>query len=224
MTHRLTVAAQGLFAALFLSIPLWVFSEIGSELGLVELAIFSPWLVVGLGLAFRVPAARGLAMGFSALCFTVGVGLTTGASPSTEQLVVLAHGLGLLLALPMFGTRFGDSIQLRWTSAMLGIAIPAALYFAFYDGGATRTLSVGTLALAGLGVIGLAFQRTWSLLTLMVATLFMGLATAVAETVGPDGIGSVTGVGYLAAAALGATTLPWVLPVIRKLRAPAPSW
>ncbi|MCA9603047.1 MAG: hypothetical protein KC417_13530 [Myxococcales bacterium] len=224
---RLTTASRWLLAAIFLALPGTVLASSNVRWSEVFeiLVVFSPFVLAGLGLVFRVAAARGLGIGLG-LVGLVAWGLGTGfdVPERFEQWVLLSQSLGLVLALPAFGETFGDSPRLRWTAAVMGVAIPTAAFFAVLHPGPAQALGWGAVALTGVGVIGLGFQRTWSLFVLLAAALVVGLAPlAVAPSpyLGCTSLEPPPELEHLAAGALALTWLPWIGPVVRGLRAPA---
>ena len=221
MSDRLASLARWPLAALLLSIPLaWLSTEGPSGPDVVPVGLFlCPWGLAALGLAFRVPAARGFALGVSALGFCAYVLASELTWPGEwREALLFAQGTGLVLALPVFGRVFGDGLRVRWTAAAVGFAIPAAVLFAFFSHGSVQCLSWGAVALIGLGVIGLAFQRTWSLFALLAGAIVIGVVPFLLES--DPFVASLDGpveIGWLAAGALASAWLPWLAPVARRL-------
>ena len=226
MSERALTAMRWVLSALFLALPLSLMTvdPPSGTTEMLQVGLFlTPWALASLGVLFRVPAARGFALGVSALSGVAfllanGFELPDGWRDS----LLLAQVLGLALALPAFGRVFSDHLRLRWTAAAVGFAVPAAVLFAVFSSGPARVFGWGAVALIALGVIGLAFSRTWSLFALLGGALAVAVSPLLAD-VDPviatvDTATVTTALGWIAGLALASAWLPWIAPVFRKLR------
>ncbi|MCA9610781.1 MAG: hypothetical protein KC619_34535 [Myxococcales bacterium] len=225
MTERLTTALRCLIGVAFLSLPAFAITSLGTSPGdlIAASILYAPFLLAGVGVLLKVAAARGLGIGIGVMTILMlaGVTILDGRLPHIhgEEWVIAFQALGALLALPIFHGTFGDAPRLRWTSAMIGIALPVATFYAMVYEGFASGCGWAALLLVAVGVIGLALQKTWSLLALLGASVLTAIPPlAVEAQLASSAVPSV--LGLVAAAAIALTWLPWLGPVVRNLRTP----